>query len=90
MSTLSEGFNLRSLQAKYDPNYLAQRKFIKDATSSIKEKRENSKGATESKKPADEIAHLKEDIKDKQKEMPGEDFENLKLVPILREAYDLF
>ena len=57
----------------------------------IKEKRENSQSAPESRKANDaSIAHMKEDVKDKQKEMPAEDFENIKLQPILREAYDLF
>ena len=91
LSTLGEGFNLTSLQAKFDPSYFTKKKFIKDAMDRIKEKRENSVGATESKKANDaSIAHMKEDVKDKQKEMPSEDFENLKLLPILREAYDLF
>ena len=49
----------------------------------IKEKRETS---VESKKVANDasIAHMKEDVKDKQKEMPSEDFENIKLMPILK------
>ena len=70
---------------------MGKNKFIKDAMKMMKEKRENSVGATESKKANDaSIAHMKEDVKDKQKEMPAEDFENIKLIPILREAYDLF
>jgi hypothetical protein len=88
LSTLGEGFNLTSLQARFDPSYLLKKKFVKDMMNSIKEKRETS---VESKKPNDAtIAHLKEDVKDKQKSMASEDFENLKLMPILREAYDLF
>ena len=80
MGTLGEGFNLRSLQAKFDPNYIAKKKFVKDVMADIKEKRENSYSAPESRKANDaSIAHMKEDVKDKQKEMPAEDFENIKL-----------
>jgi len=42
LGTLGEGFNLRSLQAKFDPNYIAKKKFVKDVMADIKEKRENS------------------------------------------------
>lgn len=67
-----------------------KKKFIKDMMMKIKEKRENSVGA-ESKKANDaSIAHMKEEVKDKQKEMLSEDFENIKLMPILKEAYELF
>jgi uncharacterized membrane protein len=86
---LGEGFNLTSLHARFDPTYLLKKKFVKDMMNKIKEKRETS---VESKKVANDasIAHMKEDVKDKQKEMPSEDFENIKLMPILKEAYDLF
>jgi len=69
LSTLSEGFNLTSLQARFDPTYLTKKKFIKDLMHKIKEKREHS---VESKKAATDvsIAHMKEEVKDKQKEMP--------------------
>jgi len=89
LGTLGEGFNLTSLQARFDPTYLTKKKFVKDLMHKIKEKREHS---VESKKAANDasIAHMKEDVKDKQKEMPSEDFENIKLMPILKEAYDLF
>ena len=51
------------MQAKFDPNYLGKKKFIKDAMKMMKEKRENSVGATESKKANDaSIAHMKEDV----------------------------
>lgn len=90
LSTLGEGFNLTSLQARFDPSYLSKKKFIKDAMLKIKEKRENSIG--ESKKATNDasIAHMKEEVKDKQEKMPSEDFENIKLMPILKEAYELF
>jgi hypothetical protein len=36
------------------------------------------------------IAHLKERVEDTQKKMNQEDFENIKILPILKEAYELY
>jgi hypothetical protein len=33
---------------------------------------------------------LKETVKDAQRNMIGEDFENSKLIPVLKDAYELF
>lgn len=35
------------------------------------------------------IENLRDNKEDEQKDMPEEDFENKKLLPILKEAYDL-
>ena len=36
------------------------------------------------------IAHLKERVEDTQKKMNQEDFENVKILPLLKEAYELY
>jgi hypothetical protein len=36
------------------------------------------------------IDHLKERVEDTQKKMIQEDFENVKILPILKEAYELY
>ena len=75
---------------KFDPNFLAKKKFVQDLMMKMKEKRLASEDSKKTATKDDSIAHMKEDVKDKQKEMPSEDFENLKIMPILKEAYDLF
>lgn len=87
MNTLAEGFNIDSLNRRFNPKYLKQM-MVKNMMEKQKQKREASQ---ESKKPLGAtIAHLKEKVEDTQKKMAQEDFENIKLLPILKEAYDLY
>ena len=87
MNTLAEGFNIESLNKHYNVKYQKQL-LVKTMMNKMKEKRLASE---ESKKPlGSTIAHLKERVEDTQKKMAQEYFENAKLLPILREAYDLY
>jgi len=67
-----------------------KRMMVKEMMQKVKETREKSQEKESKKKPAETIEHLREGVADKQDKMPSEDFENTKLLPILKEAYDLF
>ena len=67
-----------------------KRMMVKEMMEKAKQAREKSQEKESKKKPAETIEHLREGVTDKQDKMPSEDFENAKLLPILKEAYDLF
>ena len=50
---------------------------------------EEKEGKAKPPSDLDSLAHMRENAEDKQKEMVPEDFENVRLFPILKEAFDI-
>ena len=86
MNILYDGFNLDSIKKRFDPKYM--QRFFGEQLKKAKEERLR-KEAEEAKKTGGLRAMLLKEQPDSQKKRPEEDFENKKLVPILREAFDL-
>jgi hypothetical protein len=88
-TALAEGFNIISLKKRFDPNYLKQM-VLKKTMDKIKndrvQKEEAEKAGTNNPLRAamvDSLAHMREKVEDQQQKVPPEDFENVKLFPIL-------
>lgn len=105
MSTLAEGFNIKSLMTVVEGEKSIIQNMVKNSMILAKQKRleEESKlnqtGNLDSKLNAQSkgknsgnagIAHLKENPAENQKAMPQEDYKNKKLIPILDEALDFY
>lgn len=86
MNVLYEGFNVESIKKRFDPNFM--KRFMAERL--LKEKNDRQE---REKKEAERLAHkkvvLQKEEHESQKKRAEEDFENKKLIPILREAFDL-
>jgi hypothetical protein len=94
-STISEGFNIISLKKRFDPNYMKQL-LVKKTMEKMRAERKNAEEAAKggSNNPmrtamVDSLAHMRERVEDQQEKIPPEDFENVKLFPVLKEAYEM-
>ena len=88
MTALQDGFNIMSIRKRYDPNFMKW--FMAEEMLKKRREREAStvKTTSSSMTMFDRI-QSKKDQPDSQKKKPEEDFENKKLLPVLREAFDL-
>ncbi len=87
LKRLYDGFNVESIKKRFDPHYMTR--LVGDAF--LKKKRERESKEREEAKAKSGLTRI-ENLKDQpesQKKRAEEDFENKKLVSILREAYDL-
>ena len=82
LKRLYEGFNVESIKKRYDPNYM--KRLIGDRFLMKKAERQSQ----ERKDGLNKIEALK-DQHESQKKRPEEDYENKKLLPIFKEAFDL-
>jgi hypothetical protein len=84
LKRLYDGFNVESIKKHLDPKYMQRffaEQLLKEKAKRLSRERDSSKG------PA-QIDSLK-DQHESQKKRPEEDFENKKLLPIFKEAFDL-
>jgi len=89
MNTLSEGFNINSIKKRFDPKFMKH--LAGDLFLKIKQERQAKEKAEANK--ASGVSFLNKRIQreepESQKKKPEEDFDNKKLLFILREAFDL-
>jgi|LauGreDrversion4_2_1035121.scaffolds.fasta_scaffold39707_5 hypothetical protein len=101
LKRLYDGFNVESIKKRFDPDYM--KRFFAEALLKEKAKRKAAEKSSERAKVNEDvksgastqsalkrvIGMKEEDEAQTQKKRPEEDFENLKLRPILRQAFDL-
>jgi len=85
LKRLYDGFNVESIKKHYDPNYM--KRFF--AEQLLKEKAKRL--AANKTSAAGGLARIDalKDEPESQKKRPEEDYDNKKLLPILKEAFDL-
>lgn len=87
LKRLYDGFNVDSIRKRFDPKYMKRLiadQYLKKLAFSKSKSNERDSSASTLKR----VQALK-DEPDSQKKMPEEDFDNKKLLPILKQAFDL-
>jgi len=91
LKRLYDGFNVESIKKRYDPHFM--KRFFAEALLKEKAKRKSAERAKQEASAGDKLTLNRimgmKDEPESQKKMPEEDFENKKLLPILRQAFDL-
>ena len=87
MNSLCEGFNIDSLKKRFDPHYM--RRFMAEQLLKKKQERLKKEDEENKAKSVNFRMRMTKDAPESQKKKPEEDFENKKLVPVLREAFEL-
>lgn len=88
MNTLCEGFNIESIRRRFDPKYM--KRFAAEALLRARNERQAKEREEEEKKSVSFLGRkIQKDAPESQKKKPEEDFDNKKLISVLREAFDL-